>query len=248
MRTFSDQDLLAIWEIGLTQHPLDRALTLLTGLFPGQSRQALAHLSIGQRDGYLLTLHEQLFGPRLAAQARCPACQNQVEFMLNTTEIRIAPSEKLAENGEQPLRIETDGWRLVFRLPTSLDLAAIAEQQTIDTARHLLAQRCLVSAVIEGEELATTVLPEAVISLLATQIARHDPQAEIELALVCPACGQTWPLLFDIATFLWNKWDVQARRLLREVHLLASAYGWSEIDILNLSAERRQFYLELVTV
>jgi hypothetical protein len=29
------------------------------------------------------------------------------------------------------------------------------------------------------------------------------------------------------------------------VHLLASAYGWSEGDILSMSPVRRQFYLEI---
>jgi hypothetical protein len=35
------------------------------------------------------------------------------------------------------------------------------------------------------------------------------------------------------------------RRLLREVHTLALAYGWREADILNMSARRRRFYLEM---
>jgi hypothetical protein len=33
---------------------------------------------------------------------------------------------------------------------------------------------------------------------------------------------------------------------MRDVHQLASAYGWSEHDILTMSAGRRQLYLELV--
>ena len=38
----------------------------------------------------------------------------------------------------------------------------------------------------------------------------------------------------------------QAKRLLREVHFLARAYGWREADILAMSARRRQAYLEMV--
>jgi hypothetical protein len=34
---------------------------------------------------------------------------------------------------------------------------------------------------------------------------------------------------------------------LREVHVLASANGWSEAEILALSPQRRQRYLEIVT-
>jgi hypothetical protein len=38
----------------------------------------------------------------------------------------------------------------------------------------------------------------------------------------------------------------RARRLLIEVHSLASAYGWSETDILSMSEPRRALYLEMV--
>ncbi|HEX2516118.1 MAG TPA: phage baseplate protein, partial [Chloroflexota bacterium] len=38
----------------------------------------------------------------------------------------------------------------------------------------------------------------------------------------------------------------RARRLLREVHTLARAYGWREAEILALPGRRRQTYLDLV--
>jgi hypothetical protein len=34
--------------------------------------------------------------------------------------------------------------------------------------------------------------------------------------------------------------------MVREVHRMASAYGWREADILAMSAFRRQRYLELI--
>ena len=37
-----------------------------------------------------------------------------------------------------------------------------------------------------------------------------------------------------------------AERTLHEIHVIASAYGWSERDILRLSAKRRQTYVDLV--
>jgi len=46
--------------------------------------------------------------------------------------------------------------------------------------------------------------------------------------------------------FLWTEITSQARRLLHEVHLLATTYGWHEADILAMSAIRRQYYLEMV--
>ncbi len=49
----------------------------------------------------------------------------------------------------------------------------------------------------------------------------------------------------DIGRFLWREVSVAARRMLAEVHLLASAYGWAERDILALCPVRRAAYLEL---
>ena len=62
----------------------------------------------------------------------------------------------------------------------------------------------------------------------------------------CPACTFTWSEPFDIVTFFWAEIDAWARRLLADVHVLASSYGWSERDILALSPVRRQYYLEMV--
>ena len=77
-------------------------------------------------------------------------------------------------------------------------------------------------------------------------MAEADPQAEVELALNCPACGEGWQAPFDIESFFWDEIGAWARRVLGEVHVLASSYGWRESDILNMSAWRRQFYIDLI--
>ena len=51
----------------------------------------------------------------------------------------------------------------------------------------------------------------------------------------------------EIAGFFWAELSTQARRLLGEVHTIASAYGWREAEILALSARRRHYYLELIS-
>jgi len=73
-----------------------------------------------------------------------------------------------------------------------------------------------------------------------------DPRAEITIRLTCPACSHEWDLLFDIADFFWTEIAAKGHRLLREIDVLARAYGWTEREILSLSAQRRQTYLELL--
>jgi hypothetical protein len=251
MRAVTDQDLLSIWELGLGQHPLDRALTVLAAVAPllnpdgpAPSRQALAHLPLGERDRRLMVVHERIFGSQLAGQARCPACQSAAEFALDLAGLWTSPC---ARDPDGFLTLEDAGYRLVFHLPDSLDLAAAARTPDLAAARQALVERCIVSAASEGAAVDAAVLPERIVDLMAAEMARCDPQADVELALTCPSCGQQYTVLFDVESFLWTKIDAQARRLLREVDALARVYGWSEADILALPAVRRQAYLEIAS-
>jgi hypothetical protein len=243
-RPLSAQEMLVIWERGLYQHPVERALTMLSVALPEFAPDALLALTIGQRDAYLLTLHEITFGARLESVVECPACQERLEFTLNVADIRAAPEHE-GEAGE--LQATLDGYEVRFRLPNSRDLITIARLLDVGQARSMLVQRCLIEAKRDGESVAVADLPEPVIAGLAEQMARLDPQAEVQLNLSCPACEHRWSLLFDIVSFLWAEIGGQARRLLRDVHTLARAYGWREADILAMSAVRRQYYLEMVT-
>ncbi|MCC6862850.1 MAG: hypothetical protein IT158_30025 [Bryobacterales bacterium] len=116
-----------------------------------------------------------------------------------------------------------------FRLPNSLDLAAASEAGTPEEARRILMERCGITEDLIG------------------QAAEADPLADVELGLQCPACEQWWEAPFDIVRHFWSEIDAWARRVLREVHVLASAYGWSEPEILALSPWRRQLYLEMAS-
>jgi len=117
-----------------------------------------------------------------------------------------------------------------FRLPTTEDLLAIEHLDDVESARRALLARCA---------------PHADAGTIA-RMAAHDPQADVQLDAECPACEHRWREPFDIVTFLWTELTVLARRLLGDVHTLASAYGWSERDILALSPARRNAYLEMV--
>lgn len=244
MYPLAAQEILYIWEQGLHQHPVERALTILRVALPTVVSEELLMLSIGQRDTYLLALREATFGPELAGFAECPACRERLEFPLDMADIPPLPD---IQAGEEAQQVTVDGYELHFRLPDSRDLIAIARQHDIAEARHMLVQRCIVQAAHDGTALPASKLPDKVVEGLAEHLACRDPQAEIWINLSCPACGHQWAVLFDIVSFFWSQLCGQARRLLRDVHTLARAYGWREADILSLSAARRQCYLEMVT-
>lgn len=236
MRALSATELLDVWEQGFNQPLLQRALTLLAAGCPEVPPDELAQLSIGQRDAGLLALRELTFGPQCSAVATCPMCSEKSELEFLTSNFQ---SEGVFEAPPE-MELKLDGFELCFRLPTSADLAAVGNPGEGVSSREMLLDRCLLA----GEK----PLPAGVAAAVIEKMARSDPLADIQLALTCASCGYGWPAMFDVVSFFWSEIHAWAMRLLRDVHLLASAYGWSEADILALSAARRQAYLEMVTV
>ena len=220
------RDLLDAWECGVSQPPTRRALLLLAAAHPDTPPEALADLSIGRRDARLLALRERIFGPRLDCLAACPGCGERLEMAFDVAEV-LAPEPDPPEP-DGPLELEVEGHELTLRLPSSLDLEAAAGCRNVAEARAALIGRCVVRARSGGRDVPAAALPPAVIAALADRIALADPQADVRLALACPACGHRWDSALDIASYLWAEVDAWAQRVLREVHLLAWAYGWSE--------------------
>ncbi len=237
------QALLQAWEVGLRQHPVDRALTVLTVAYPELAWDTLASLSIGERDRYLFQVREQTFGSAMVSRTACPTCSEQLEFEMRVRDVIVDTQPQASEATWQ---VMVDDYEMHVRRPTSFDLGAIVGCSEVGQARHHLAQRCIVRLVRGGETVAMDSLPKTAIDSLAASIGACDPQAEILLDLRCPACEHGWQMMFDIEAFLWSEICAQAKRLLCDVHTLARAYGWREADILRLNETRRQLYLEMV--
>jgi hypothetical protein len=242
MRPLAAQELLDAWERGVGEPLVRRALALLAAACPECLPEALARESVGRRDARLLTLREWIFGPRLVSLAACPACGERLETAFDVADIRVAETG----DGTEPISLSVAGRELTFRLPNSLDLAALAAGEDLDGARRRLLGRCLLAAPGEPAEAAVERLPEEALQAVADRMAAADPQGDVQLSLQCPACAHAWLAAFDIASYLWTEVDAWARVLLVEIHALASAYGWREGDILALTPRRRRSYLELI--
>ena len=243
MRALSAGELLTVWEHGADQRPSQRALALLAAACLDEaSPESLARLSIGQRDEQLLKLRERIFGPRLAATSACPACREVLEFTVNAADIRVAPA---VEPGER-IDLEYADYELQFRLPNTLNLAALDPAADRESSRRHLLSLCVTRARRGGAEVAPKELPSELIAAVSERMAEADPQADVQLDLACPQCEHRWQTPLDIVSFFWSEINAWALRILNDVHVLASAYGWREADILALTPARREAYLELV--
>jgi hypothetical protein len=238
MRALSASELLYVWEVGLNQSCLHQALLLLAATCPDIPQKQLAQLSIGQRDNLLLTLREWTFGSHIQSLAICPKCGERLELAFEIADIRVS-NPKLGET----LSLNFADYDIEFRLPNSFDLITITANKAEPRA---LLERCLVQVSHDGEARDSKQLPTNVTNALVEQMAQADPQADVQLNLSCPACSYQWQSTFDIVSFFWSEINAWAIRILREVHILASAYGWQEADILAMSPYRRQLYLKMV--
>ena len=61
----------------------------------------------------------------------------------------------------------------------------------------------------------------------------------------CPECAGIWRVTIDIGAIIWLEICRRAEQIMRDTATIAQRYGWSEQDILRMSAHRRRFYLEM---
>jgi hypothetical protein len=249
MGSVSAADLVSVWERALARPPVDQALVLLSLASPGSSLEDMAELSIGERDGRLLTLREQLFGRQVDCVARCPQCGQRLELTCDVDDLR-RPAPALPHESRGELALIKDGYLVRFRVPNSADLASASGLAAPEAAREHLLGRCIQSVVrpdddvdVEGAD--GQHLPASVTEAIVARMSEADPQSDTRLAVTCPDCHHHWVALFDIAGYLMREVDDWVVHVLREVHTLARAYGWREADILAMTPARRQVYLAL---
>jgi hypothetical protein len=212
------QILLDGWRIGGPPHPrLDR---LLRALAPGDG-DALGRDTLGMRNQRLLRLHARFGGGTLEAVATCPSCGTVDAFAL--------PGAALLALPPPPADAAAQLGALRFRVPRMDDLLG-------DDPRPLV-ERCCAGA--------AALAPDA-IAQAGDALDALDPVANPVFDLVCSACGTAYRAAVDIAAFVAEALDRCAARLLREIDMIAAAYGWSEAAIVALPAERRRRYVTMI--
>jgi hypothetical protein len=217
------------------QATLPTALRLL-GRLVARSDCAVADWSLlPVTDFELLLLHlrQFLIGPVVASHVDCPSCDERVEVSFQVADFvaAVRPSEPSGvalgpDDGSLTLAGAT------FRLPILADVLAVWQ-----TARP-------------GAALRARCISHGTAAKLHRRIerasARLAPPVTGAVGGACPGCGRALQALFDVPSYVVAEMRSLAAGVYAEVHLLATAYGWSEAAILALPSERRRHYAELV--
>ena len=241
MNALGNAGFLKLWENGVRLHPLDRGLLAIQTLLPRQGKERIADWSLGRRNQALAQLHQECFGPHLQGWMKCIQCGEKLEFALD--------SRTLVERQRDAATAPVIFKGRAFRVPTSSDLALIANESDPEVAALRLVGLCrMEDADSPARNHASSVgeWPPEDIEKLAAKMSEADPLAEVSLLFECPTCKSQSEESLDLAAFFWAELEAFARRLLYEVHVLAASYGWSEGEILSLSDNRRSIYLQMV--
>ena len=195
-------------------------------------RLCAADLVTADRDRLLAAVYERAFGDRIESTLGCARCAQPFEMCFSLSELIKSILKPRSVDGWRHLgdgRYET-ATGVPFRLPTGNDELAVASLSSKEAELSLLSY-CAESDAWPGGANAFEEMLNEVAPLLA-----------FELKATCPECGHTHMLKFDIQSYLLDAIVGERRRLLAEIHRLATAYAWSLGEILSLTrSDRRQF-------
>jgi hypothetical protein len=239
MQRLSESQLLDLWEKAYGKAPSERAVMLVGACQPDVPAKQLLQMTVGQREGILLRLREQIFGSRVDMIADCPSCKESLEFSFHIHDILCDQ-----ETSTGTCELQLDGHRIAFRVPNNGDLIAV-QSLAADERRRELFNRCTQVSHIDCDESEPQQLSPSQIASIINEMAVADPQANIQFEMTCAACSHRFTAAYDAAAFLWRELHVWAQRLLLQIHSLALRYGWTEEQILGLSSWRRQVYTNL---
>jgi hypothetical protein len=226
----------------------DRA-TAVTRILAACLADALGHpleagriweASLAWRLQGLLAVAAATRGYALEAEGACPreGCEEALEFSLDLRDFAMT---------RPPERIEwrVEGSVVPVRLPNGLDQRRWTVSPPQDWASMAQA---LLERVDEGasEGGYGGGLPPHDLEALSVQLEAADPLTSLKVEAACPRCGCTSSLEMDLESILLKSLAAEQQSLVRDVHALASAFHWSEADILALSSPRRAKYLHMI--
>lgn len=187
--------------------------------------EAVDELNVAEYDRLLAAVFDALYDDRVEARTRCGACSETLEISLSLAALAAAPDVEIELAGPDEGGVFTlpDGRRI--RPPTVADLDRAVHAGDVAALRR--------ACVVTGDPDAEPEMLEAALEAAAPALAR-------DVVAICPSCAATQAVRFDLAAFLVASLARERPFLIREMHLLARAYGWSLTEILSLSRVDRR--------
>lgn len=167
-------------------------------------------------------------------QLRCPSdgCRELLEVPLSVTALTALHDEHAAHS-----TLTLPGNDVALRRPTGDDLRRWRAIPATDQSGR---QQALLRDLTVAGRLPDDPAP------LADALEAFDPLLAFAFTMTCPVCGGAAEHALDLEALALARLQARQTRLLRDVHRLARAYGWTEAEILAVPSSRRACYLEFI--
>ena len=250
VRPVGEQDLSFLLDTATELPPAERANQLLARCLEPELRHLVPRLTVGDREALLLQLRSLTLGDMLESLVSCPQpeCGAVMQVDLDVRDVLLPEYDGPQPEHELTWQHRDTEVLVRLRLPCASDLDDVSALAAADPdmAATTLLGACVRELRLDGSPTPLTALDDVVVAELERHLAELDPQAEIELELVCSECALPFVVPFDAGAFLLQEVDERAAQLLLDVHTLALHYHWQERDILDLDPARRARYLDLI--
>ena len=189
----------------------------------------LGELSLGDRLAALLALAGGFDGAPLRASMRCISCGEQLEALLPVSEL-LAYHEKAAA---ARVSVQLGEALVSLRVPTARDLARWGDGVSLER---------MVRELVSDDNSLPEPLPPDLLTSIERALAEVDPLVDFKLNTACPECGTSALYELDLQALALSRLRRERAELVANVHRLASAYHWSEAEILAVPPARRNLY------
>ena len=207
------------------------ALRLLNGLICSPSFDA-GDIVTADRDRIMAHLYIYLYGNKVESVLSCPDCGKP--FDINFTLTDLMKHYPLTSGKTMGKNTYTCGPAYKFRLPTGHDELQVAGSDLATAEKNLLAL-----CTVEGE------VPDDP-GEVQENMWQLAPVLSVEMGAICPECGSSRQVLFDIQSFLLQRLLQERPQLIHDIHCIASRYHWPHQDILELPRKIRKQYAALI--
>jgi hypothetical protein len=191
-------------------------------------------LPVGDLDLLVVARRSEVRGDSFVAEGTCGRCGAPVDVRFSLAAYAQHHRPRVPRGGIQ----DGNGWwrwprhDISVRVPAVADvLAAVAA----DNPRGELLARCVRGP---GTAAAERAAERAMAAL--------GPTLRADVAGTCPECGADVVLDVDARELCLAELRFLAASVYDDVHLIASAYGWTQDVILDLPSARRRRYADLI--
>jgi hypothetical protein len=198
------------------------------------TRESLRGLPSAERERLLQWVASRAHPEMRWFEALCEACGAPYDLSVDLSR----PAYRGADRAVSTVTVETSLGTRRFAVPTGEHEERFARLPGGDPRRGF-AGLCGLSGDAAAEAL---MFGEHDLDLIDESLEAASPDIADSVSVVCPGCGtETWSRIDPLQFAFPREGDV-----LREIHLIARAYGWPLQDILSLKARQRAICADMI--